>query len=78
MPPTTTDLPRLPQELVDRLTDPFARFLRIETLGSAALLIAALTAFLLSNSPLASIFARFWETEVGLHFGSIEFTRSLR
>ena len=72
------DLAGLPREPVDRLANPLARFLRIETLGGVVLLAAALAALLLSNSPWAHLLARFWETSVGLHFGPVEFSRSLR
>ncbi|GFE80249.1 Na(+)/H(+) antiporter NhaA [Steroidobacter agaridevorans] len=74
----TSDLARLPSEPVDRLTHPFGRFLRIETLGGVVLLVAALISFVLSNSPWAHTFAGFWESPVGLRLGPIEFVRSLR
>ena len=69
---------RLPRELVDRLAKPFARFLRIEAAGGAVLLVFAVAALALSNSPWAHPFLRAWETQVGLQFGSFEFVRSLR
>lgn len=72
------DLVKLPRELVDRLTNPLARFLRIETLGGAVLLAAAVTALVLSNSPWAHFFANVWETSIGLRVGSVDFARSLR
>jgi NhaA family Na+:H+ antiporter len=76
--PATSDLARLPRELLDRLTHPFADFLRIEALGGVVLLAAALAALLLSNSPWAHVFADLWETSAGLRLGSIEIARSLR
>ena len=76
--PTTTDLATLPRELVDRLTNPFVRFLRIETLGGAVLLAAAVTALVLSNSRWGPFFTNVWETSMGLRLGSVEVTRSLR
>lgn len=76
--PGKPDLARLPRELVDRLTNPFARFLRIETLGGVVLLGAAVTALVLSNSPWQRAFASVWETSIGLQVGSVEFARSLR
>jgi NhaA family Na+:H+ antiporter len=76
--PATTDLARLPGAFVDRLTNPLARFLRIEALGGAVLLAAAVTALALSNSPWAHFFANIWETSIGLQVGSVEFARSLR
>ncbi len=68
----------LPREIVDRLTNPLARFLRIETLGGLVLLAAALAALVLSNSPWAELVSGFWQSSVGLRFGPIEFSRSLR
>jgi NhaA family Na+:H+ antiporter len=78
IPPVTSDLARLPRELVDRLRDPFARFLRIETLGGVVLLAAAVVALVLSNSRWGHLFASIWETPVGIRAGSVEFARPLR
>lgn len=75
---TTSDLARLPPKLVDRLASPLVRFLHIETLVGAVLLIAAVTALALSNSPWARSFADAWDTSIGVRLGSIEFARSLR
>jgi NhaA family Na+:H+ antiporter len=75
---TDTELAGLPRELVDRLTRPFARFLRIEAAGGAVLLLFAVSALILANSPWAHTFLSAWETPVGLRFGSLEFVRSLR
>jgi len=69
---------RLPKELVDRLTRPFARFLRIEAAGGAVLLSFTVAALVLSNSPWAHLFVDAWETRVGFQIGSFEFARSLR
>lgn len=74
----STALVRLPREFVDRLANPFARFLRIETLGGAVLLAAAVMALFLSNSPWAHFFANIWETSIGVRVGSIELARTLR
>jgi NhaA family Na+:H+ antiporter len=76
--PASSDIARLPRELLDRLTHPFTDFLRIEALGGVVLLAAAIAALLLSNSPWAHFFANLWETPVGLRLGSIETARSLR
>jgi NhaA family Na+:H+ antiporter len=42
------------------------------------LLIATVTALILSNSAWSTPFLAFWEIPIGLHFGSLDFTRSLR
>jgi NhaA family Na+:H+ antiporter len=69
---------RLPREVVDRLTKPFARFLLIETAGGVVLLLFTVAALVLSNSQWARLFLNAWETRVGFQFGSFEFARSLR
>jgi NhaA family Na+:H+ antiporter len=69
---------RLPKEFADRLANPFARFLRIESAGAAILLLFTVAALVLSNSPWADSFELAWETRIGLQLGSIEFARSLR
>jgi len=56
-----TGLARLPTEFVDRLTKPFAQFLRIEA-ASGTVLVAAL---FLSNSPIGTFFLNTWESRVG-------------
>jgi NhaA family Na+:H+ antiporter len=70
------ELSRLPTELVDRLAEPFTRFLRIEAAGGAVLLLFAIAALALSNSPWARLISEAWEAQAGLQFGSLEFTRS--
>jgi NhaA family Na+:H+ antiporter len=72
------ELARLPKEFVDRLTRPFAQFLRIEAASSVVLLSFTVAALVLSNSPWAHPFMRAWETQIGLHLGAFEFARSLR
>lgn len=69
---------RLPKELVDRLTKPFSRFLRVEAAGGAILLLFTVAALVLSNSPWAEPFLAVWETPVGLRIGALEFTRSVQ
>ncbi|MBZ0136108.1 MAG: Na+/H+ antiporter NhaA, partial [Planctomycetes bacterium] len=64
--------------MADRFTGPLGRFLRIEVASGVALLVASAIALGLSNSPWSGPFMRFWEVPVGFHFGSVDFTRSLR
>jgi Na+:H+ antiporter, NhaA family len=73
-----SELARLPREFIDRLTKPFAQFLRIEAAGGVVLLIFTVAALVLSNSPWAHPFLSAWETPVGLHVGTLEFARSLK
>jgi len=73
------DLPtQLPSALVERLTQPFSQFLRIETSAGAVLLAATLLALLLSNSRWADAYLTLWETHVGLQIGSREVVRSVK
>ncbi|WP_300072589.1 Na+/H+ antiporter NhaA [uncultured Ruegeria sp.] len=73
------DDPRtLPHEAADRITKPFVRFLKIEAAAGGLLLLAVLLALALTNSPWQEAFLGFWETPIGLTFGSLDFTRSLR
>ena len=71
-------IPRLPPELVDWLTNPLTRFLRIEVASGCVLLLFTIAALVLSNLPWSHHYFNFWETPVGIQFGSLEFTRSVR
>ena len=68
----------LPPEIADRFTRPFSRFLKIKAAAGGMLLLATFAALILSNSTWSTPFLAFWETPIGLHFGSLDVTRSLR
>jgi NhaA family Na+:H+ antiporter len=68
----------LPTEIADRLTRPFARFLKIKVATGVMLFVATVVALIVSNSMWAASFSAFWEMPIGLHFGSLDFTRSLK
>ena len=68
----------LPYEIANRITKPFARFLKIEAAAGVLLFFAALLALVLANLAWSTPFLAFWETSIGLHFGALDFTRSLR
>jgi NhaA family Na+:H+ antiporter len=68
----------MPGKTVSRLTDPFARFLKIEAAAGGLLLLAVLLALLVANSPWSTPFLLFWETPIGLQFGAFDFARSLK
>nr|WP_281721992.1 Na+/H+ antiporter NhaA [Nitrosomonas nitrosa] len=72
------DRPSLPKEPADRLTRPFVHFLQIEAASGLLLLTAAVAALMLANSPWSTPFLEFWEIPIGLHFGTLDFSRSLR
>lgn len=73
-----TDREGLPHEFADRFTGPLRRFLKIESAAGVLLLVATVVALVVSNSPLAAPVSSFWDKPAGFHFGSFEFTRSLR
>lgn len=68
----------LPREIADGFTKPFAQFVRIEAAAGVLLLLATLAALALANSPLSKPYLTFWETSIGFHLGSLDFSRSLR
>ncbi|QPF74060.1 Na+/H+ antiporter NhaA [Roseateles sp. DAIF2] len=69
---------KLPHGLIDRITPPFVKFLRIEAAGGAVLLLFTIAALILSNSPWSGSFLGLWETQLELRLGSLEFSRSLK
>jgi NhaA family Na+:H+ antiporter len=69
---------RLPREASDWITAPFARFLKIEAAAAGLLLLTVLVAMFLANSAWAESYLAFWETPIGLTFGTLDYTRSLR
>lgn len=73
-----SDLTHLPNESVQWLTGPLSRFLRIEAVAGAVLLICTLVALGLSNSPWSHGYLQIWEMPVGLRLGSQELIRSLK
>jgi NhaA family Na+:H+ antiporter len=85
MPPAMTDeptaaaeSPELPRAPIQRVVDPIVRFMHIEAMSGVVLLVAAITAIVLANSPLSAQFLGFWKTEVGFSFGDFEFKHSLK
>lgn len=71
-------LERLPQEPADRFTQSFVRFLRIEAAAGAVLLLCTVVALALSNSRWSVPYLAFWDTTVGIQWGDVEFSRSIR
>ncbi|WP_222937638.1 Na+/H+ antiporter NhaA [Spartinivicinus ruber] len=69
---------QLPKELIDWLARPVKRFLHIETAVGWVLLLFTIAALVLSNSSWSHIFMAIWEIPIGIHIGSLEFSRSLR
>jgi NhaA family Na+:H+ antiporter len=68
----------LPSGTAEWLTEPFKRFLRIESVSGAALFFFASVAVILTNSLWAPEFLELWEVPVGLALGPYEYVRSVR
>jgi NhaA family Na+:H+ antiporter len=68
----------LPKEPVDAVIDPFKRFLHIESASGIVLLVTAITALVLANSPHADGFLAFWQKKVGFTFGTFQVYHSLQ
>jgi Na+:H+ antiporter, NhaA family len=71
------DLAHLPEQPVRWLFNPIARFLHIEAISGAILLLAALAALAIANSPWAGPVRDFWSLPAGLHIGSWSFELTL-
>jgi NhaA family Na+:H+ antiporter len=72
------DLPGLPTERVQSLTDPIARFLHVEAAGGGALVLAAGIALGLANSPFADAYLAFWKIPIGFEIGDFRMIHSLQ
>jgi NhaA family Na+:H+ antiporter len=68
----------LPHEMIQQITDPLARFLKIEAAAGTILLGATLVAVAVTNSVWSSAFSALWEMNIGIHLGSWDLSRSLR
>ncbi len=53
------------------IADPFQRFLLVESADGLVLLIAAVAAIILANSPLAEAFLGFWQQSFGFELGGV-------
>lgn len=68
----------LPREPIQRLVGPFERFLHVESAGGVVLLIAAVVALVLANSPGSEAFLGFWKMRVAFAIGGFEMDHSLK
>lgn len=69
--------PGLPHEFADRITKPFARFLKVEAAAGGLLLVATIAALIVANTAWSEQFLAFWHMDVGLQLGALDFTRSI-
>ena len=69
MPPIKQQLPRLPDEPIDRLSAPFQRFLHTASASGLVLLAATAVALILANSPWRGAVQDFWNTTLTIGAG---------
>lgn len=74
----SSDGTSLPREPIHALTAPIERFLHVEAASGVVLLVAALVALVLANSPAAASFAELWKIPLGFRLGGVELQHSLR
>lgn len=67
-----------PREPIDRMIQPLARFLHVEAASGVMLLLAAVVALALANSPFAESFLASWRTPVSFGIGHLRIEHSLR
>jgi NhaA family Na+:H+ antiporter len=58
----------LPSDPIQRIVEPFTRFLHVETAGGAVLMAASFAALALANSPLSEAYLAIWKTEFSIGF----------
>ena len=74
--PPSEDLPRA-QRLAEQALSTLHRFLHVEAVSGAALLLAAGAAMIWANSPFAHDYHAFWNLPLTIGFGEHVFSRSL-
>jgi Na+:H+ antiporter, NhaA family len=75
---STDPIDELPRGAVDRVTEPLARFLHIESASGVSLLACTASALVLANSGLSDAFLGFWEIRAGFTLGSFSLEHSLQ
>jgi NhaA family Na+:H+ antiporter len=68
----------LPEQPIDRLVGPLARFLHVEAASGIVLLLVTAAALALANSPLAEGFLGIWKTPLGFELGDFQMRHSLK
>jgi len=68
----------LPEGPIDRIVEPVARFLHVESASGVVLLAFTAAALALANSSFSQEFIAFWKTPVGLTVGTFEFRYPLK
>jgi len=66
-----------PPASIDRLIEPFARFLHVEAAGGIVLLACTVAALVIANSPLADAYHQWWHTPLGIEVGTFQLRKTL-
>lgn len=69
---------RLPREPIQKLSQPFLRFLHIEAASGVILLLCTVVALGLANSPASDWFLGIWKTKFAIGFGAEPMSHSLK
>lgn len=69
---------RLPIQPVDRIREPLARFLQVESASGIVLVLVTVFALLLANSSFSDSYLRFWQTSLSLSVGPWQMSYSLQ
>lgn len=68
----------LPSAPIDTVLRPLTRFMKVQTAGGIVLLLAAIAALVLANSPWSTQFLGFWQTPIGIEIGPFQLRHSLQ
>lgn len=77
-PNTSGQTPILPEQPVDRILAPLARFLHVEAASGIVLLACTAVALILANSSWSEQFLGLWKTPLGFQIGSVEMIHPLK
>lgn len=67
----------MPEQPIDRLLRPLARFLHIEATSGIVLVLCTAVALIAANSPFSESYLAFWNTKITIGFGAFEFRHTL-
>jgi Na+:H+ antiporter, NhaA family len=69
---------QLPRAPIAIIVSPVRRFLHVEAASGVVLLLAAAAALVMANSPFSRWYLNLWATPVGIRFGELHFSLSLK
>lgn len=77
-PPAPPEVWQPAQRLAESLVNPIERFLHIQAASGVVLLVAAVAALVLANSPWGHLYERLWQAPVTIGVGSFTLAHSIR